>query len=74
MAKETAVDFFYNNIKSHFQHDGDLLECLDFIYKTAKQMEREQHGNTWQNAIETHEERGLVIARSLTDFDEYEIE
>jgi len=37
-------------------------------------MEREQHGNTWQKAIETHEERGLVIARSLTDFDEYEIE
>ena len=36
-------------------------------------IERQQHGNTWDAAIETNEDRGGVIARSMTDFDEYQI-
>lgn len=37
----------------------------------AKQMQRQQHGNTWDAAIEAHEQRGHVLARSLCDFDDY---
>lgn len=71
--EQTAVDWFYEKIKSHFEHDGELLETLNFTHELAKQSERMQHGNTWNAAIQAHEDRGHVIARSFCDFDEYEI-
>jgi len=40
--KQTAVQWFYDKIKSHFEHDGDLLETLTFTMAIAKKMEREQ--------------------------------
>ena len=42
MSKQTAVEWFYDKIKSHFEHDGDLLETLTFTMAIAKKMEREQ--------------------------------
>jgi hypothetical protein len=41
------------------------------IFEQAKEMEKGHHGNTWDAAIQAHEDRGYVIARSITDFDEY---
>ena len=38
--KQTAVDWLYNNLKSHFEHDGDLLECVQMSMQQAKEMER----------------------------------
>ena len=69
--KQTAVEWFYDKIKSHFEHDGDLLETLTFTMSIAQQKEKQQHGGTWDAAINAHEERGCVIARSIVDFDEY---
>lgn len=40
--KQTAVDWLYDKIKSHFEHDGDLLESFKIITSIAKQMERKQ--------------------------------
>ena len=40
--KQTAVQWFYDKIKSHFEHDGDLLETLTFTMAIAKEMEQEQ--------------------------------
>ena len=40
--KHTAVDWLYNNLKSHFEHDGDLLECVQMSMQQAKEMEKEQ--------------------------------
>ena len=40
--KQTAVDWLYNNLKSHFEHDGDLLECVQMSMQQAKEMEKEQ--------------------------------
>jgi hemerythrin len=40
--KQTAVDWLYNNLKSHFEHDGDLLEAVQFSFNQAKEMEKEQ--------------------------------
>ena len=71
--KKTAVEWFYDKIKSHFEHDGDLLESLTFTMAIAKKKEREQHGQTWDSAIKAHDDRGHVHARSLTDFDDYKI-
>jgi hemerythrin len=39
---KTAVEWLYNNLKSHFEHDGDLLEVVQFSFKQAKKMEEEQ--------------------------------
>jgi hypothetical protein len=59
------------------------VEWLEIVYHSqqgylskkdieqAKAMEKEQHGNTWDEAIDTHERRGNVIARSIVDFDDY---
>jgi len=40
--KQTAVDWLYNNLKSHFEHDGDLLECVQMSMQQAKEIEKEQ--------------------------------
>jgi hypothetical protein len=73
MKHQSAVDFFYDKIKSHFEHDGDLLETLNFTYAIAKEKEYEQHGRTWDSAIQAHENRGYVISRSILDFYDHEI-
>ena len=36
--------------------------------------ERIQHGTTWNAAIQAHEDRGHNTARSIPDFDEYQIQ
>jgi hypothetical protein len=41
------------------------------IVQQAKEMEKQQHGQTWDAAINAHDNRGHVHARSLVDFDEY---
>jgi hypothetical protein len=73
MEKQTAVEWFYDKIKSHFEHDGDLLETITFTLSIAKMKEREQHGRTWDAAIKTHDDRGHVFARSVVDFDDYKV-
>jgi hypothetical protein len=40
--KQTAVDWLILNLKSHFEHDGDLLEAVQISYQQAKEMEKEQ--------------------------------
>lgn len=40
--KQTAVEWLYNNLKSHFEHDGDLLEVVQMSFEQAKEMEKEQ--------------------------------
>ena len=38
----TAVDWYFDKIKSHFEHDGDLYEVACMTYQLAKEMEKEQ--------------------------------
>ena len=60
----TAVEFLVNKIKTKgFFMDQDVV--------AAKEMEKQQHGQTWDAAIAAHDERGHVHARSLVDFDEW---
>jgi hypothetical protein len=40
--KQTAVEWLYNNLKSHFEHDGDLLECVQMSMQQAREIEKEQ--------------------------------
>ena len=49
MKNKTAVEWFYDKIKSHFEHDGDLLETLTFTMAIAKQKEREKIINAYDS-------------------------
>ena len=42
MKKQTALDWYWDKIKSHFEHDGDLFETATFTFAIAKQKEKEQ--------------------------------
>jgi hemerythrin len=48
-SKQTAVDWLYNNLKSHFEHDGDLLEAVQFSFNQAKEMEKKQIIDAWED-------------------------
>ena len=38
--KQSSIDWLYNNLKSHFEHDGDLLEAVKMSFEQAKAMEK----------------------------------
>jgi len=40
--KQTAVEWYWDKIKSHFEHDGDLFETATFTFAIAKEKEKEQ--------------------------------
>lgn len=56
MSKQTAVDWYFDKIKSHFEHDGDLFETACFTYAIAKQKEREQIIEATYASIKTGED------------------
>lgn len=45
--KHTAVEWLYNNLKSHFEHDGNLLEVVQMSFEQAKEIEKEQIEETY---------------------------
>jgi hypothetical protein len=45
----TAIDWLYDNLKSHFEHDGDLLEIIQYSFEQAKQKEMEQKVESYKN-------------------------
>jgi hypothetical protein len=47
MKKQTAVEWLYNNLKSHFEHNGDLLEVVQFSFEQAKEIEKQQIIEAW---------------------------
>jgi hypothetical protein len=59
--KQTAVEWLFLNLKSHFEHDGDLLEVVQFSFEQAKEMEKEQirrafcHGEVARDRIDSIE-------------------
>ena len=64
----TAVEWLQEKYNSRQVYEESIF---DEEFEQAKTMEKEQHGNTWDEAINTHERRGHVIARSIVDFDDY---
>ena len=40
--KQSSIDWIYNNLKSHFEHDGDLLEAVNMSFEQAKEMHKEE--------------------------------
>jgi hypothetical protein len=49
MRNKTAVEWLFDNLKSHFKHDGDLFEVVCMSYEIAKQKEKEQIMQAYDN-------------------------
>jgi hypothetical protein len=63
--KQTALEWFAERIQS------DKIFSFERVLEKAKAMEKQQHGETWNAAIDAHDKRGGNIARSFCDFDDY---
>jgi len=68
MKKQSAVQWLVEQVNS---------DCLNSAFirpelvEQAKEMERVEHGITWDKGIEAHEKRGYNLSRSICDFDDY---
>ena len=60
--KQTAVEWFFDKIKSHFEYDVYLFETTCMTYAIAKKMEKEQHQETWDVAHQAGRFEGKGIA------------
>jgi hypothetical protein len=63
MKKQTAVEWFFDKMKSHFEHDGDLFETACMTYAIAKAMEREQIIDAYVECYMNHVGNGESILR-----------
>jgi hypothetical protein len=70
--KQTAVQFLQKALSINLTHEQQVQ--FTGLFQQALEMERNQHGNTWDAAIQAYEDRGHVQVRAWCDFDEYEIE
>jgi hypothetical protein len=46
--KQSSIEWIYNNLKSHFEHDGDLLEAVKMSFEQAKAMHKEEIENAFR--------------------------
>jgi hypothetical protein len=69
---QTAIEWLKNNLEQYGSPSAlDIdWESLDKLFEQAKEMEKEQHGTTWDDALKQVEKR-TVWARAMCDFDEY---
>ena len=64
--KETALEWFFDNLKNH------EIQAQHFeLYRQALQIEKEQHSQTWDAALDKYEVRAGNYMRSYEDFDDY---
>lgn len=49
----------------------DELFNADYFIDQAKEMEKQQHGKTWDTALDKYEVRAGNYMRAYEDFDEY---
>ena len=70
----TAVEDLINKLikfkKSRKGCHLALQAAIEFAVNRLE-LEKQQHGQTWDAAIKAHDNRGHVHARSLVDFDEW---
>ena len=48
--EDSAIDWFYDKIRSHFEHDGDLLEVLGYTRYHAQEKFKLQILDAYQQA------------------------
>jgi len=66
-----AVDILFNKFLELFLFQEGIPDELEEAYKQAKEMQKQQHGKTWDDAMENMKARGGNDMRAYTDFDNY---
>ena len=68
--KQTAVEWLIEQMiyQMAIRIENTTIGCE--LFEQAKEMEKEQHGKTWDDALAQVEKR-TVWARAMCDFDEY---
>ena len=66
-----AVDILFNKFLELFLWQEGIPDELEEAYKQAKAMQKQQHGKTWDDAMESIKARGGNDMRAYTDFDDY---
>ena len=76
---KTAVEWYWDKIKSHFEHDGDLYEVACMTYEIAKDKELAQRIDDYTNGHIDREKNllrlpkrntsSLPIDEDMTDWD-----
>jgi hypothetical protein len=71
--QQTAVEIFWNQLPEilPFTVDTETAVKLQKAYQQAKEIEKEQHGKTWDKSMYNLDARGGNIVRAWEDFDEY---
>ena len=67
--KQTAVEWLYFAMEG-FIHKSARVHFAGYFEK-AKAMHKEEHGQTWDAAMENMKARGGNDMRAWVDFDEY---
>ena len=67
MAQQTAAEWLAVKLFNEEPYPSVWNKYIE----QAKEMEKQQHGQTWDAAIKAHDNRGHVHARSIVDFDEW---
>ena len=49
--KQSSIEWIYNNLKSHFEHDGDLLEVVKMSFEQAKAMHESESVDSYVNGM-----------------------
>ena len=65
---KTAVEWL---IEAMYQETYPFNPKYSKIFEQAKEMEKEQHGKTWDTALDKYEVRAGNYMRAYEDFDEY---
>jgi hypothetical protein len=71
MIEQTAMQIMYDEL---IAHEYTIPLSLIVKCKELLELEKIQHGNSWDSGIDAHEKRAYNISRSHVDFDDYFIE
>lgn len=66
----SAVQWLVNQLEKYEDYAKISYKCLGEI-EVALEMEKDEHGKTWDAAIDKYEARARNYTRAWEDFDEY---
>jgi hypothetical protein len=72
--KQTAVEWLVDQMFKQGYFDGNKpfsFTNLDHLQHQAKEMEKQQHGQTWDKSLDNLKARGMNEMRAYCDFDDY---
>ena len=69
--KQTAVEWLYERLERMIPRTALYNIDKEDYFNQAKEMEKEQHGKTWDTALDKYEVRAGNYMRAYEDFDEY---